>query len=264
MDNYVREWLSGEDRALILEIPKTYSGVDEKFLHAGDVEIFDTLLHYEMRDKKQRWELDRRIMLNIEWVYNKYPAKATEIICQLFARGDQGCIIDYIYQLYDARQQINLSQWALEVFEKILQKLVDLPVLNRNAMYILAQYGQKAPFRLVSFFERRVEKQKQMRRSGFFNYHAIPHHLDKIALEVFDKILQKLVDIPILNSDAISILVQYAQKVLLKLASFFERRVEKQKQVELGGFRAIPRCLDEIAKMYQVKPQYSEVIRVLC
>ena len=191
VDNYVREWLSGEDRALILEIPKTYSGVDEKFLHAGDVEIFDTLLHYEMRDKKQRWELDRRIMFNIEWVYNKYPAKTTEIICQLFARGDQGCIIDYIYQLYDARKQINLSQWDLEVFEKILQKFVDLPVLNRNAMYILAQYGQKTPFRLVSFFG---------------------------------------------------------------------RRVEKQKQVELGDFRAIPRHLDEIANMYQVQPQYSEVI----
>ena len=181
VDNYVREWLSGEDRALILEIPKTYSGVDEKFLHAGDVEIFDTLLHYEMRDKKQRWELDRRIMFNIEWVYNKYPAKATEIICQLFARGDQGCIIDYIYQLYDARQQINLSQWDLEIFEKILQKFVDLPVLNRNAMYILAQYGQKAPLRLVSFFECRVEKQKQMEFDGFAKYRAIPPRLDKIA-----------------------------------------------------------------------------------
>ena len=41
--NYVREWLSGEDQALILEIPNIYSGVDEQFLHAGDVEIFDTL-----------------------------------------------------------------------------------------------------------------------------------------------------------------------------------------------------------------------------
>ena len=67
-------------------------------------------------------------------------------------------------------------------------------------------------------------------------------------------------DIPILNSDAINILVQYAQKVLLRLARFFERRVEKQKQVALGGFRTIPRHLDEIAKMYQVQPQYSEAI----
>ena len=30
--------------------------------------------------------------------------------------------------------------------------------------------------------------------------------------------------------------------------------------MELGGFRAIPRHLDEIAKMYQVQPQYPEVI----
>ena len=256
-DNYVRDWLSGEDQALILEIPKTYSGVDEKFLHAGDVEIVDTLLHCRMRDKEQRWELDKHIMSNIEWVYNKHPSKTTEIICQLFARGNQDCIIDYIYQLYCARKRVDLSQWDLEAFEKILQKLVDIPILNNNAIDILAQYAQKAPFGLVRFFERRVEKQKQVKLGVF---HAIPRRLDKIALEVFDKILQKLVDIPILNSDAINILVQYAQKVLLRLASFFERRVEKQKQVELGVFRAIPHRLDEIAKMYQVQPQYSEVI----
>ena len=259
-DNYVKEWLSEEDQALILEIPKTYSGVDEQFLHAGDVEIFDALLHCRMRDKEQRRALDKHIMSNIEWVYNKQPAKTTEIICQLFAKGDQDCIIDYIYQLWSARKQINLSQWDLEAFEKILQKLVDIPILNRNAIDILAQYAQKAPFGLVGFFKRRVEKQKQISRGVFFNYRAIPHCLDKIALEVFDKFLQKLVDIPILNSEAINILVQYAQKVLLRLARFFGRRVEKQKQVELGGFRAIPRHLDEIAKMYQVQPQYPEVI----
>ena len=259
-DNYIREWLSGEDQALILEIPKTYSGVDQKFLHAGDVEIFETLLHCKMKDEEQRRALDKHIMSNIEWVYNKQPAKTTEIICQLFARGGQDCIIDYIHQLWSARKQINLIQWDLETFEKILQKLVDIPILNRNAIDILAQYVQKAPFGLVEFFKRRVEKQKQMSRGVFFNYRAIPHCLDKIALEVFDKFLQKLVDIPILNSDAINILVQYAQKVLLRLARFFERRVEKQKQVALGGFRTIPRHLDEIAKMYQVQPQYSEAI----
>ena len=180
-DNYVREWLSGEDQALMLEIPKTYSGVDEEFLHAGDMEIFDTLLHCRMRDKEQRWEFDKHIMSNIEWVYNKHPAKTTEIICQLFARGNQDCIIDYICQLYWARKRVDLSTWSLEVFEKILQKFVDIPILNRNAVYILAQYGQKVPFRLVRFFERRVEMRKQMELDSFAKYRAIPPRLDKIA-----------------------------------------------------------------------------------
>ena len=190
-DHYVREWLSGKDQALILEIPRTYSGVDEKFLRAQDVELFDTLLHCRMRDKVQRQALDKHIMSNIEWIYNKHPAKGTEIICQLFARGTPDSTIDYIRQLWWARQQIDLSQWDLEVFEKILQKLVDAPILNSDAIDILAQYAQKAPVGLVRFFE---------------------------------------------------------------------RRIEKQKQVELGGFRAIPYRLDEVAKMYQAQPQYSEVI----
>ncbi len=176
--NYVREWLSGENRVLILEIPKTYSGVDEKHLQARDVELFDTLLHCRMRDTEQRLALDKHIMSNIKWVYNKQPAKATEIICQLFGRRDQGCIIDYIYELCDARQQINLNQWDIEVFEKILQQFVDIPNLNSHAISILAQYGQKAPFGLVRFFERRVEKRKQVGLGGF---RVIPHHLDEIA-----------------------------------------------------------------------------------
>ena len=177
-DNYVREWLSGEDQALILEIPNTYSGVDEKFLRAQDVELFDTLLHCRMRDKVQRRALDKHIMSNIKWVYNKQPAKGTEIICQLFARGNQDCIVDYIRQLYWAQRRVDLSTWSLEVLEKILHRFVDIPILNSDAVYILAQYGQKAPFRLVSFFERRIAKQKQVELSGF---RAIPYHLDEIA-----------------------------------------------------------------------------------
>ena len=189
--NYVREWLSGEDQTLILEIPNTYSGVDEKFVHAGDVEIFEALLYYEMRNQEHRWELDRRIMLNVKWLYKEHPAKITEIICQLFVRENRNYIDHYIYQLWQAREQIDLDQWDLEVFERILQKFVDIPNLDSHAINILAQYGQKTPFGLVRFFE---------------------------------------------------------------------HRVEKQKQVERGGFRVIPHCLDEIAKMYQVQPQYSEVI----
>ena len=259
-DNYVREWLSGKDQALILEIPRTYSGVDEKFLRVQDVELFDTLLHCRMRDKVQRQALDKHIMSNIEWIYNKHPAKGTEIICQLFERGNPDSTIDYIYQLWWARQQIDLSQWDLEVFEKILQKLVDVPMLNSNAIDILAQYAQKAPVGLVRFFECRIEKQKQMRCGSFFSYHAILRRLDKIALEVFEKILQKLVDVPMLNSDAIDTSIQYTQRLLLGLVSFFERRIEKQKQVALGGFRVIPYRLDEVAKIYQGHPQYSEIV----
>ena len=180
--NYVTEWLSGEDQILILEIPETYRGVDEKFLDAKDVEIFDTLLNYRMVDKVQGQELDRRIMSNIRWVYKQDPAKATEIISQLFKRGDQERITHYAHELWLAskiQEQIDLSQWDLEIFEAILQKFVDIPVLSENAIYILAQYGQKAPFKLVPFFERWIEK--QMRHDEFFKYDAIPGHLNEIA-----------------------------------------------------------------------------------
>ena len=43
--DYVREWLSGEDQMLLLQIPQTYRGVDEKSVNAGDLEIFETLLN---------------------------------------------------------------------------------------------------------------------------------------------------------------------------------------------------------------------------
>ena len=177
--NYIMEWLSGEDQTLILEIPETYRGVDEKFLDATDLEIFGTLLDCRMVDKEQGQELDRRIMSNIRWVYKKDPAKATEIICQLFKRGDQECITHYGRELRFAQKQIDLSQWDLEIFEAILQKFVDIPILDESAIYILAQYGQKAPFELVPFFERWIEK--QMERDNFFQYDAIPGHLNEIA-----------------------------------------------------------------------------------
>ena len=72
-----------------------------------------------------------------------------------------------------------MSQWDLEIFEAILQKFVDILVLSEDAIYILAQYGQKAPLGLVPFFERRVEK--QMERDDFFKYDAIPDQLNEIA-----------------------------------------------------------------------------------
>ena len=180
--NYIMEWLSGEDQTLILEIPETYRGVDEKFLDATDLEIFGTLLDCRMVDKEQGQELDRRIMSNIRWVYKKDPAKATEIICQLFKRGDQECITHYGRELRFASQiqeQIDLSQWDLEIFEAILQTFVDIPVLSENAIHILAQYGQKVPLELVPFFKRRVEK--QMGRDDFFRYIPIPGDLNEIV-----------------------------------------------------------------------------------
>ena len=180
--NYVNRWLLGEDQMLILEIPKTYSAVDEKFLNAQDVEIFNTLLNCKMKDKKHRQRLDRHIMSNIGWVYKKNKAKATEIICQLFKRGDQDSITHYVHELWwtsKIQEQIDLSQWDLEVFEAILQTFVDIPVLSENVIHILAQYGQKVPLELVPFLNARVEK--QMGRDDFFRYIPIPSDLNEIV-----------------------------------------------------------------------------------
>ena len=180
--NYVNGWLSGEDRTLVLEIPETYRDIDEKFLGVKDVEIFDTLLNCEMKDKEHRQRLDRHMMSNIGWVYKKNPAKATEIICELFKRADQENITHYLHELWWASKiqvQIDLSQWDLEIFKTILQKFVDIPVLSENASHILAQYGQKDPLELVRFFERRVEK--QMGRDDFFRYTLVPGNLNEIA-----------------------------------------------------------------------------------
>ena len=195
--NYVREWLSGENEILLLQIPNTYWRVDEELLDEGDVEIFESLLNYKMEDEKQRQELDRSIMFNIRWIYKTNPKKMTGIICQLFKRGDEDSISHHLSELRRSRKQIDLSQWDLSVFENLLQTFVDIPVLDDNAVYILAQYGRKAPFELVPFFERRVEKQK--RTSGRISrYNPIPHFLKEIAdiyqnhpqiVDVFNQIL---------------------------------------------------------------------------
>ena len=179
-EDYLREWLSGEDLMLFLQIPNAYRQFDEKSLAAGDVEIFETLLNCKMEDEKQRQKLDRSIMSNIRWIYKKNPEKITEIICQLFKRGDEDSIIHHINELWWSREQIDLSKWDLKVFEEILQKFVDLLALDRCAAYVLAQYGQKAPLELVPFFEQRVEKKKQTRGS-FSRYAPIPHFLKEVA-----------------------------------------------------------------------------------
>ena len=178
--NYVREWLSSEDQMLLLQIPQTYRGVDEKSVNAGDLEIFETLLNCRVEDKKQRQELDKVIMFDIRWIYKKNPEKTIKIICQIVKRSDQNSISHHLNQLWWSRERIDLSQWNLSVFENLLQTFVDIPVLNDNAVYILAQYGQKAPLELIKFFERRVEKQKQTSGS-FSRYDSIPHFLKEIA-----------------------------------------------------------------------------------
>ena len=178
--NYVREWLSSEDQMLLLQIPQTYRRVDEKSVNAGDLEIFETLLNCKVGDEKKRQELDRNIMFDIRWIYNKNPEKTIKIICQIVNRGDENSISHHLNQLCWSGGQIDLSQWDLSVFENLLQTFVNIPVLNDNAVYILAHFGRKAPLELVPFFERRVEKQKQTSDS-FSRYDPIPNFLKEIA-----------------------------------------------------------------------------------
>ena len=180
--NYVDRWLSGEDRMLILEIPETYRAVDEKLLDAKDVEIFARLLNYRMGDDEHDRSLNMRIMSNIRWVYKKNPSKATDIICQLFKEIDQDSIYRCVHELWWPREQIDVNQWPVKKFKEILKKFEDLPVLNSDTIYyILAQYGQKEPLRLIQFFERRAEKQTE--RGSLSGYRAIPHrpNLKEIA-----------------------------------------------------------------------------------
>ncbi len=179
--NYVREWLSSEDQTLFLQIPQTYRGVNEKFVNARDLEIFETLQNCKVGDKKQRQELDKAIMFDIRWIYKENPERAINIICQIVKRSDQNSISHHLNQLCWSGGQIDLSQWDLDVFEELLQRLVDIPALNYNAVKILAQYAQKAPLELVKFFERRLEKQKQLARDGIFQYYAIPHFLKELV-----------------------------------------------------------------------------------
>ena len=183
--SYVRQWLSSEDQMLILEIPETYRAVDEKYLDSKDVETFSSLLNCRMSDKEQKRRLNIRMMSNISWVYKKNPTKATEIICQLFRSANPNSIKDYVLELWRAKNQIHLSRWKLTEFEEILNKFEDLPALNNDAIYILAQYGQKEPLRLIQFFERRVEK--QMERGNLSEYRAIPYGPN---LKAFAKVYQ--------------------------------------------------------------------------
>ena len=176
--NYINRWLSGEDWTLILEIPETYRDVDEKFLDAKDVEIFASLLNCRMGDKEQNLELNIRIMCNIRWVYKQNPARATEIICQLFREADQDCVLRYAHKLRWAREQVDLSQWDLKNFKAILKRFEDLSTLNGDAIYILARYAEREPLGLIQFFERRVEKQtehEQTEHYSFSRYEAIPY-----------------------------------------------------------------------------------------
>lgn len=183
---YVREWLSREDQLLILEIPETYRAVNGKFLDAKDVEIFASLLNFKMRDKEQKRRLNIHIMSNIRWVYEKNPSKATEIICQLFREADQDCTSRYVNELWWSRRQIDLHRWDLTDFEEILRSFEDLRALNNDAIHILVQYGQKAPLKLIEFFERRVVKQtrhEQTEHDSFSRFEAIPYgaNLKQIA-----------------------------------------------------------------------------------
>ena len=196
--NYVREWLSSDDQTLLLQIPQTYRGVDEKSVNAGDLEFFETLLNCNVGDKKQRQELDRNIMFDIRWIYKKNPEKTIELICQIVKRGDENSINHHLNQLCWSGGQIDLSQWDLKFLEEICQKLVDVPMLDYSAVYIVAKYGEKVPLAVVPFFERRLEKQKQMAREGIVQYYAIPHFLKELAemyrghpqyLEVVNQIL---------------------------------------------------------------------------
>lgn len=180
-DSYVSQWLSGKNQMLLMEIPRTYWRVDEEFLGDKDVEIFANLLNCRRGDKEQQRRLNIHIMSNISWVYKKNPLQATEIICQLFRAADRNSIKDYVRELWWARKKIDLSQWELTKFKEILKKFEDLPALNNDALYILAQYGQKEPIGLVKFLERRVEK--QMEHDSISRYEAIPYgpNLKQIA-----------------------------------------------------------------------------------
>ena len=202
-DSYVSQWLSGKNQMLLTEIPRTYWRVDEEFLGDKDVEIFASLLNCRLGDKEQQRRLNIHIMSNISWVYKKNPSQATEIICKLFRAADRNSIKDYVRELWWAREQIDLSQWELTKFKEILKKFEDLPALNNDALYILAQYGQKEPLGLVKFLERRVEK--KMEHGSHSEYRAIP---SGPYLKAFTKVYQAHP----LYSEAINQIMEWFQK----------------------------------------------------
>ena len=198
-DTYVRQWLSSEDQMLLVQIPKTYRGIDQESVDWSDLEIFETLLNCKVGDNNQRQELDRAIMFDIRWIYKKSPEKINEMICQIVKRNHENSINYHLDLLCHSGGEIDLSQWDLKLFEEILQKLVDVPTLDYNAVNILALYGEKAPLEVVPFFERRIEKRKQMARDDICQYDAIPQFLKRLAevyqdhpqyLEVINQILQ--------------------------------------------------------------------------
>ena len=206
--DYVRQWLSGEDSLLILQIPGTFWRVDEQFLDSKDVEIFASLLNCKMKDKEQKRMLNIHTMSNISWVYNKNPSQAIEIICQLFREGDHDCTFRYVNELWWSRTQIDLNGWDLTDFEEILGSFEDLPTLNNDALYILAQYGQKKLLGLVEFFERRVEKQTEY--DSISRFEAIPYRPNlKEFFDVFQSHPQ--------YSEAISRIMEWVPKGRLSL-----------------------------------------------
>ena len=87
--------------------------------------------------------------------------------------------------------------------------------------------------------------------------------LSRWDLADFEEILKKFVNLPVLNYDAISILVEYGKKKQLGLIRFFERRIEKQTEHDsISRYEAIPYGpnLKKIADVYQAHPRYSEAI----
>ena len=157
---------------LILEIPESYRNVDEQFLDEEDVEILASLLNVKMEDSVQQPLLYFRILSNIRWACSINLSRATEIICELFKKGNQDWVLRYSHELRRVMDQIDLSQWNPEGFREILLGFEDLPMLNSDAVFILAKFGEKEPLGLIQFFARRVEK--ELENGKFFDYQSIP------------------------------------------------------------------------------------------
>ena len=179
---YIYDWIGSKKFELVQKIPDVYSYIDENCIREEDVSIIENLIAYAFLNSEKRKELDRKIFVNISFVYKKNPIKITEYILELFQRADSESISLYLsyLELAHIRKQIDLSLWKNQDWHKLVSFFKKVSSLSFHEEGLLAIYARKSPLELIQLFENRIKIEKNRLNEEDLSYSAIPNRMDSI------------------------------------------------------------------------------------
>jgi len=222
-DAWVMRWLKSKNFDLIKEIPYTYWLPRSEAVKQNDIKMLEKLTSLDV-SRKERDELDQRILNVLPFLYKKNPRRCDKIILTILRRTPENKLtfVAGVLSTAHIRKEIEIDKLPKIILELAVRKYVKKERLDHRDKDLISFYAKDNPFGLIDFFRKRIGIYKKIKRDIFTShYDAVPYHLEDIGKVLsnhpdYRQVIRKIIYEWVLNEDYL--LREEGKHLLLELS----------------------------------------------